>query len=216
MVCFSTPVPLRRAFTFFFIRNEADREYEALLKGNSGGLGRWEDGQSNYYGGQIQYPLRLVKTDDGSKEKYRIYLEKPQKGRSHRFARDLGSSSVLQLSIPSQLVRDEGDEIRLFLTKRFVINGRVYMPIPPKDDSSVYLIQTNQDWQRKPLAWYGDQYRMSFDDFIQRHNPPELNSQQVCADTISLHCSDPFLAFRQVYGEIRLGIVYLDARVGVR
>ncbi|KAJ7146508.1 RNA dependent RNA polymerase-domain-containing protein [Mycena epipterygia] len=179
--------------------NEADREYETLREGNSGGLGRW-DGQTNYYGGQIQYLLRLVKADDASKERYRIYLEKPQKGRSHRFARDLGSSSVLQLSIPSQLVKDEGDEIRLFLAKRFVINGRVYMPIPPKDDSSVYLIQTNQDWHRKPLAWYGDQYRMSFDDFIQRHNPPELNSQQPFAKytaryALGLSTSTPVLEF---------------------
>ncbi|KAJ7696817.1 RNA dependent RNA polymerase-domain-containing protein [Mycena rosella] len=187
--------------------NEIDREHEALLEGKSRGLGlmgRWKfwEGQSDYYGGQIQYPLRLVKSDEGGEGNYRIYLEKPQKGRSHRFARDLGSPSVLQLSIPPQLVRDEGEHVKRFLAKRFVINGRVFVPIPPKDKTSVYLIQINQDWERSPLNWYGDQFRISFEDFVQRYNPPDLNSQQPFAKytarfALGLSTSTPVLEFEK-------------------
>ncbi|KAJ7045206.1 RNA dependent RNA polymerase-domain-containing protein [Mycena alexandri] len=191
--------------------NEVDREYQAMKEGKSRGLGlgvglldeeepRWEfwDGQSTYYGGQIEYPLRLTKCADS----YKIHLEKPRKGRSHRFARDLGSPSVLHLTIPPKLVREEGESIRHFLTRRFVINGRVYVPIPPKDTTSVYLIQTNQNYMRKPLEWFGDGQRISFDEFLQRHNPPELNSHQPFAKytarfALGLSTSIPALEFKK-------------------
>ncbi|KAJ7469578.1 RNA dependent RNA polymerase-domain-containing protein [Mycena latifolia] len=189
--------------------NEVDREEKAIREGKGRGLGlmgRWEswEGHSDYYGGQIQYPLRLVKSDDAGSGNYGIFLDKPRKGRSHRFARDLGSPSVLQLSIPSQLFKDESEEkkIKHFLTKRFVINGRIFVPIPPKDNSSVYLIQINQNWRRRPLPYYGDQFRVSFEEFMQRHNPPELNSQQPFAKytaryALGLSTSTPVLEFEK-------------------
>lgn len=169
-----------------FARNEVDREQEAFIEGKSRGLGLFKvdepwnfwDGRISYYGGQIEYPLRLVKSEDPD-HPYKIYLEKPEKGRSHRFARDLGSPSILHLSVPSKLVKNEGEDLRKFLAKRFIINGRVYLPIPPKDTTSVYLIQTNENFERKPSAYYGDQFRISFDEFVQRHNPLDLNSRQV-------------------------------------
>ncbi|KAJ7508353.1 RNA dependent RNA polymerase-domain-containing protein [Mycena galericulata] len=182
---------------------EADREHDAITQGTSRGLGlAGPPEEPDYYGGQIQYPLRLVKADENLGEKYRIYLEKPQKGRSHRFGRDLGSSSVLQLSIPLNLVRDEGDDVRNFLAKRFVLNGRVYVPIPPKDKSSVYLIQINQDVNRKPSKFYGDQHRLSFEQFLQRHNPPNLNAKQPFAKytaryALGLSTSIPVLEFEK-------------------
>ncbi|KAJ7511698.1 RNA dependent RNA polymerase-domain-containing protein [Mycena galericulata] len=189
---------------------EADQEHDAITQGKSRGLGlAGPPEEPDYYGGQIQYPLRLVKADENLGEKYRIYLEKPQKGRSHRFARDLGSSSVLQLSIPLNLVRDEGDDVRRFLAKRFILNGRVYVPIPPKDKSSVYLIQINQDFNRKPSKFYGDQHRLSFEQFLQRHNPPNLNAKQPFAKytaryALGLSTSIPVLEFeRENIGDMR-------------
>ncbi|KAJ7135312.1 RNA dependent RNA polymerase-domain-containing protein [Mycena filopes] len=188
---------------------EVDREYEAMKEGKSRGLGLgvgpsepespWEhwDGQSTYYGGQIEYPLRLTKSGDD----YNIHLERPRKGRSHRFARELGSSGVLHLSIPPKLVREEGENVRRFLAQRFVINGRVYVPIPPKDTTSVYLIQTNQDYERpRGLPWFGDEQRISFDEFLQRHNPPGLNPHQPFAKytarfALGLSTSTPALEF---------------------
>ncbi|KAJ7238761.1 RNA dependent RNA polymerase-domain-containing protein [Mycena haematopus] len=187
--------------------NEVDREHKAIQEGKSRGLGLvdepWEhwDGQTSYYGGQIEYPLRLKKSDDPERQ-YEIYLEKPRKGRSHRFARDLGSPSILHLSVPSRLVRDEGDSVRRFLAQRFILNGRVYIPIPPKDTTSVYLIQTDQNYERKALAWYGDKLRLSFDQFVQRHNPPGPNSQQPFAKytarfALGLSTSIPVLEFEK-------------------
>ncbi|KAJ6457272.1 RNA dependent RNA polymerase-domain-containing protein [Mycena sanguinolenta] len=196
--------------------NEVDREHKAMKEGISRGLGLldeyWE-GQTNYYGGRIEYPLRLKKTDDPDRP-YEVFMEKPRKGRSFRFARDLGSSSILHLSIPSLLVREEGDNIRNFLAQRFIINGRVYVPIPPKDTSSVYLIQTDQNYERvqESMGWYGDRRRLSFDEFLQRHNPPEPNSQQSFAKytarfALGLSTSIPVLEFA------KNNIVYIDDTV---
>ncbi|KAJ6479270.1 RNA dependent RNA polymerase-domain-containing protein [Mycena vitilis] len=195
--------------------NEVDREHKAFVEGKSRGLGLldepWEssdwDHRSPYYGGQIEYPLRLVKSKSkDAHQRYEIYLEKPEKGRSHRFARDLGSPSILHLSVPPRLVQDEGEDVRKFLAKRFVLNGRVYIPIPPKDTSSVYLIQTDEDYERQkkfgPLKYFGDQRRISFDEFILKHNPPELNSKQPFAKytarfALGLSTSIPVLEFKQ-------------------
>ncbi|KAJ7810510.1 RNA dependent RNA polymerase-domain-containing protein [Mycena olivaceomarginata] len=187
--------------------NEIDREHRAMQEGKSRGLGLieepWEhwDGQSSYYGGQIEYPLRLTKTGNPD-QPYKVCLEKPKKGRSHRFARDLGSPSILHLSIPPKLVQEEGDGIRAFLVKRFIINGRVYVPIPPKDVTSVYLIQTKENHERKTLAYYGDKSRISFDEFVQRHNPLDLNSQQPFSKwtarwALGLSTSVPVLEFEK-------------------
>ncbi|KAJ7144770.1 RNA dependent RNA polymerase-domain-containing protein [Mycena crocata] len=169
--------------------SEADREHEALKEGKFHGLGLTDD-MPGYYGGQIKFPLRLMKFNPKAKGSYYIQLERPQRGRSHRFARELGSSSMLQLSIPLELIREDAGEVRRFLAQRFVINGRVYLPLPPKDKSSVYLVQINQDWDRTlkmgaPLAWFGDQHRISFDNFLLRHNPPALNSRQPFAKYIA-------------------------------
>ncbi|KAJ7631701.1 RNA dependent RNA polymerase-domain-containing protein [Mycena polygramma] len=195
--------------------NEVDREHKAFVEGKSRGLGLldepWEssswDHRSPYYGGQIEYPLRLVKSKSkDAQQKYHIHLEKPEKGRSHRFARDLGSPGILHLSIPPRLVQDEGEDVRKFLAKRFILNGRVYIPIPPKDTSSVYLIQTDEDYERQkkfggPLRYFGDQRRTSFDEFIQKHNPPDLNSKQPFAKytarfALGLSTSIPVLEFK--------------------
>ncbi|KAJ6617410.1 RNA dependent RNA polymerase-domain-containing protein [Mycena sp. CBHHK59/15] len=187
----------------FSVWKEIDREQKALLEGKSRGLGLmgpWE-GDPDYYGGQVQYPLRLVKSDkpEGG---YKIHLEKPEKGRSHRFGRDLGSASILPLTIPLKLMRDEleGDNIRNFLTQKFVICGRIFVPLTDKGSTTIYLLQTNENWERKSQNWFGDQYRLSFDEFIQRHNPPDLNSEQPFAKytaryALGLSTSTPVLEF---------------------
>ncbi|KAK7063563.1 RNA-dependent RNA polymerase [Favolaschia claudopus] len=187
--------------------SEVDREHAAFMENKGRGLGlldgpwpHWK-GDTAYYGGRVEYPLRLYKTAS-VEDPYNIRIEKPRIGRSHRFARDLGSPSVLHLSIPTKLVQDEGEHIRRFLAQRFIVNGRVYLAIPPKDTTSVYLIQTNEDYEREPLRWYGDQYRMSFDDFIRRHNPLHLNSEQSFAKytarfALGLSTSIPVLEFEE-------------------
>ncbi|KAJ7074147.1 RNA dependent RNA polymerase-domain-containing protein [Mycena amicta] len=165
---------------------ELDRELAATQEQRTRGLGllpdKWDkwDRSASYYGGQITFPLRLGKNSDGE---YCIVLEKPYKGRSYRFARLFGSTSLLHLSIPIEFVRDETEALRKFLTQRFVLNGRVYMALPPKDANSIYLIQTNMDWMRSKtsLAFWGDDQRLSFGEVLRRHNPPEWNAEQAVA-----------------------------------
>ncbi|KAJ7608165.1 RNA dependent RNA polymerase-domain-containing protein [Roridomyces roridus] len=181
--------------------NEVDREHKAFVQGQGRGLGLMGPSTpypQNWYGGQITYPLRLAKLDGAAD--YHITLEKPRRGRSNRFARDLGSHSVLQLSIPLDIVRYEAEELRRFLCRRFILNGRVYVAIPPKDKGSVYLVQVNQDWERTGHKYFGDLGRRSFEEFVGRHNPPSMNSKQAFAKYVAryalgLSTSMPVLEF---------------------
>lgn len=139
-------------------------------------MGEWE-GYSEWYGGQIQQLARLVKEDNS----YKIVLEPMEKRRSHRFARFYGSRRFLQLRIPDQIRRNENPEMRKFLLKKFVLCGRIFVPFHSKE-GGLYMVETDENWGRTPQDWCGDQYRIPFHEFINWHNPldVEKNFNQVC------------------------------------
>ena len=63
--------------------------------------------------------------------------------------------------------------------------GRVYCPFHTKE-GKLFLVETNEDYERKPVSKLGDKLRQSFDDFLNWHNPMELNSDQVsCLHRVS-------------------------------
>ncbi|KAF7295478.1 RNA-dependent RNA polymerase [Mycena indigotica] len=176
--------------------SELDREQKALLERRGGGLGLLDG--DKWHGGQVTFHLRLRKLDSGD---YKIVLEKPTKGRSYRFLRILGSTGLLHLSIPNQLVRDEPAQLRAFLSQRFILNGRVYVALPVKDATAVYLFQTDINWLREPLPYFGDDQRMSLLEFMRRHNPIEYNADQAFAKYLSRYglgfsTSKPVLEFK--------------------
>lgn len=139
-------------------------------------MGTW-DGQDNWYGGRIQQVARLSRREDGSG--YHLRLEAMEKRRSLRFARFCGSRRILQLRMPEELILNENDKLKSSLLGRFILCGRVFVPFHAKGHS-LYIVETNEDWERQPRAEFGDQHRIPFGDFINWHNPPEYNHKQVC------------------------------------
>lgn len=138
------------------------------MENQSRGLGldgEWR-GVKNWYGGQIQQLGRLT----GEGGNYKIILEPMEKRRSHRFARRYGSRRFLQLRIPEQTLQNENAQVKRYFTRRFVLCGRLFAPFHSKE-GSLYLVETNQNHGRSTEKWCGDQYRMSFQAFINWHNP---------------------------------------------
>ena len=128
-------------------------------------MGEWK-GASNWYGGQIQQIMRLVKDATG----YKLTLEPMEKRRSHRFARFYGSRRFLQVRVSEDLSRKENEAIRAFFLAKFILCGRVFVPFHSKD-GGLYMVETDENWERESQDWCGDQFRMPFRDFINWHNP---------------------------------------------
>ncbi|TFK66173.1 hypothetical protein BDN72DRAFT_158598 [Pluteus cervinus] len=158
------------------IWKELDREQAAIMENRDRGLGlmgMWH-GETDWYGGQVQQLARVVKDGKG----YSIQLQCMEKRRSHRFARYLGSRRILQLRVPDDLVNRENKVVRLWLQRKFILCGRVFVPFHSKEGNA-YLMETNENYDRSSAEWAGDQYRHSFANFINWHNPLHLNEQAI-------------------------------------
>ena len=164
-----------------FFRDELDREQKAIMENKSRGLGLVDDGQwegaTGWYGGQVQQIAKLSK-GTSSESPYVVRLEPLEKRRSNRFARFLGSRRILLLRIPEDLMMKDGDNIRQFLLRKFVLCGRVFVPFHSKEES-LYLVETDENWERQGDFRCGDQFRMAFDRFVEWHNPLSHNAGQV-------------------------------------
>jgi len=158
-----------------------DREQKAILENRGRGLGLmgdWE-GEPNWYGGRIQQIFRLSKAPAGSTgPPYVVSLNKLENRRSHRIARFLGSPRIAQMRIDNDLMNKERDQVQEFLLTSFGLCGRIYRPFASKD-GTLYLMHPNRDYQRNADEHYGDQYRISFADFVNWHNPLSHNYDQV-------------------------------------
>jgi RNA-dependent RNA polymerase len=137
-------------------------------------MGPWK-GKDGWYGGRIQQVGRLVRVQG----RFSVQLEKPEIRRSHRFSRFLGSRRILQIRVADELLYKHGDDVRALLnSSKFVLCGRVFLPFHAKE-GSMYLLETNLDFDRVPSNLDGDHFRTSMKDFINWHNPFRRNSQQV-------------------------------------
>lgn len=144
-------------------------------------MGEWM-GDSDWHGGQVQQLAKLVRADKsgtGSNTVFKVELQPFEKRRSHRFARFAGSRRILQLRVSDKLLMEVREQVKQFLCQQFILLGRVYVPFHCKD-GSVYMVEIDQDYEREAMAWCSDNFRHSFVDFMQWHNPMELNSRQVC------------------------------------
>ncbi|KAG6864804.1 hypothetical protein C0991_007027 [Blastosporella zonata] len=157
---------------------ELDREQAAIMENKDRGLGLMElwHGENNWYGGRIQQIAHIIVGENGN---YKIRLKPMEKRRSYRLARFLGSRRVLQLKIPKDLVLKENKKIKGFMQHKFILCGRVFVPFFAKD-SAAYLIETNENKDRKSMPYCGDKCRYSFKDIVNWHNRLDLNVDQVC------------------------------------
>lgn len=165
----------------FINRAELDREQAAIIEGKSRGMGLIEGewhGVQNWYGGKIQQVARIIIAEHKQDSPFSLRLEKLEKKKSNRFARFLGSRRLLQVKIPEKSMFALGQQIREFLTQRFVICGRIFVPFCAKD-SKVYMMEVNENFQRKTCGICGDSARIPLLIFLDWHNPPVTNRQQV-------------------------------------
>lgn len=155
--------------------DEYDREQEAILERRSRGLGlmgEWQ-GIRDWYGGRIQQVVRLSKSNGT----FRYRLDQPGMQRSNRFARFLGSRRILQVKLSKDLQFAKDSGIPEHLGSRFLFCGRVFAPFAAKD-SSVYMMELNEDVDRDLDHRQGDDTRISLWDFIEWHNPLSKNMNQ--------------------------------------
>ena len=173
VLCFA-PSGLNR----IMISRELAREQAAIIENAGRGLGlmgRWEKShEENWYGGQIQQIVRLRKDGD----EYRLEIQPMERKKSNRLARYLSSRRIIRLKCSEDLLKQERDQIIRFLSRSFILAGRIFVPIPPKDDS-LHLIEVRQDYERSEQTWCGDQYRLSYSQFVDWHNPLGSNNGQV-------------------------------------
>ena len=93
------------------------------------------------------------------------------------------------MAIPPSIRKDR---LRNFLAQKFVICGRVFVALRPRESKSgkawkVYLVEVNEDFERYPKVSEGDHRRLTLQEFVQWHNPIELNRKQV-RDTTFMTC----------------------------
>ena len=140
-------------------------------------MGEFE-GKPNWYGGQVQQ-IAHIRNSDQSESPFHIYLETMEQRKSNRCARVLSSQCCLQLKVPKDMMHGPiSEKLRKFLSRKFIICGRTFLPFHAKEEK-VYMMQSNEDFERKPQDWCGDHHRMSLASFIAWHNPLDLNYKQV-------------------------------------
>jgi RNA-dependent RNA polymerase len=157
-------------------REEYDREQDAILEGQSRGLGlrgEWR-GMPDWYGGRIVQSVRLSKSNGI----FTYRLDRPELKKSTRFARFLGSRRIFKVKLSKDLRYEKGNSVHDHLSGPFVLCGRVFMPFASKEGNA-YLMEVNEEKDRKPDRAQGDDTRMSLWDFIQWHNPLGMNENQV-------------------------------------
>uniref|UniRef100_D8QL20 RNA-dependent RNA polymerase n=1 Tax=Schizophyllum commune (strain H4-8 / FGSC 9210) TaxID=578458 RepID=D8QL20_SCHCM len=201
---------------------ELDLEQAALVEGKGRGLGLmgpWEEQGSaeDYFGGKIQQVVRL--TREGKGEFSFSLLPMQAQKRSYRLARRLGSRRIVQVRLDKEYnnqakdkgkgkgnekegEEEEGVGVAEFLAQsKFVLCGRVFVPYASKDGSA-YLVEVDEDYERKARTGCGDQHRLSLEKLIESENPWVMNCNQpitkwVTRFSLSFSTSIPAVEFAE-------------------
>lgn len=147
-----------------------------------------------YWGGIVEQRAVLVKTSlprslvqpsSNQPSQYRVELRAQEvRSKSHRIARRFGSRRLIQLKLPDLKSANDQDReaIGRILEKGFLLHGRIFRAFSGHDNA-IHLIETDEDFGRRPVASMGDYRRMSFVNFSEWFNPMQYNSQQVWMPT---------------------------------
>ena len=168
-------------------------------------------GKQKWYGGKIQQVARLSEAENGS---FQLTLTKMESRKSNRFARFLSSRRLLQVSIGKKLVNDRKEDVDAFFKQKFVLCGRVFVALGAKDNKA-FLMETPEDYERTTTV-PGDDKRITLDEFVAWHNPPEENGRQV---STLWDCSNlPYpisLAYNKMGDSLRSGVLNFSASARV-
>jgi RNA-dependent RNA polymerase len=161
---------------------ELDREEEALASNPYGGLGFDEKGEYlNWYGGQVLFHGKLQDTSEKGckKAKYKILLERAELGTSNMFARRFGSKHFFRLKLTKSVLNKDADNLLNYLRRPLILCGSVFRAFFAKS-SNVFYVKTNEAtdgisiMDGNPLPNV-----LSFLEFLEWHNPMQLNMNQV-------------------------------------
>lgn len=169
-------------------REELDREQISITEKDDcqrslGLYGDWAhfpatDCFPDWYGGRVLQHARLVQ-DEGRKFKIQLEAMEYRKD-STRIARFLGSRRILHLSVAESFSFKDERGLKKFLNQKFILCGRVFLALKSKE-GKVYLVEVNEDYERRARLTEGDNKRKSFLEIIDWHNPMDRNKEQVCS-----------------------------------
>ncbi|KAG8969042.1 hypothetical protein FRC03_004716 [Tulasnella sp. 419] len=164
---------------------ELDLEDEALEEGSNRNLGlNGEDDEAmgTWWAGHVEQRGILEEyRPPGGTRRLRIRLVHQRYfATSNRFLRKLGSRRFLKVSMKFEAkTRKDEAELEEFLLKGHVINGRVFRVFCGQDiDSPIYLIETDENIDRRAVEEMGDSQRVSLTQFLAWHNPWAWNKTQ--------------------------------------
>ncbi|KAJ3799108.1 RNA dependent RNA polymerase-domain-containing protein [Lentinula aff. detonsa] len=161
-----------------FPYDELDREEEFLNRDPHAGLGFNE--HSDWFGGKVVFRAKLKNLSDDPKKLplFKVELERAELGASSRFSRRFGSKSFMRLKISKTLTR-YADALMDFLRRPFIIAGKVFRAFLEKE-KNVFFYMTNESPELgstvDPVS-----RNLSFESFLNWHNPIELNKRQSAA-----------------------------------
>jgi hypothetical protein len=162
---------------------EFDREEEALRKNPYGGLGFDENKEFlGWHGGQVLFHAKLHNVARDRKSctpQYKLTLEPAELSSSHSFARRFGSKHFLRMKLTKSVVNKHSKKLLDYLRRPLILCGGVFRAFFAKE-SNVFYVKTNEGTDGKSiLSNVSVPNIMSVWEFINWHNPIELNSKQV-------------------------------------
>lgn len=168
---------------------EFDREEEALRKSPYGGLGFDENKEFlGWHGGQVLFHAKLRDLTPSRDRKsctpqYKLTLEPAELSSSHSFARRFGSKHFLRMKLTKSVVNKHSKKLLDYIRRPLILCGSVFRAFFAKE-SNVFYVKTNEGTDGKSiLSNVSIPNVMSFLEFINWHNPIELNSKQVSTHT---------------------------------
>ncbi|KAK7060569.1 hypothetical protein VNI00_001335 [Paramarasmius palmivorus] len=181
-----------------FPYHELDLEEEQLRLGQKFGCLGFND-NSDWYGGKIHFRARIK--DVASQYRYlnldlafaylrmilftskypdfRVTLERAELGPSFRFSRRFGSLFFVRMKLPKKSKHTQ--HLIQFLLRPFVICGGVYRAFYEKE-KTVFFFRTNEIPDGETIS--GTKFvpgGLSISEFLDFHNPLEINSKQTAA-----------------------------------
>ena len=159
---------------------ELDREEDALRRSPYGGLGfDANDEPLGWHGGQVLFHAKLHNTSRDSKVPiYKLTLEPAELSFSHSFARRFGSRHFLRLKL-TKAVLNKSDNLLDYLRRPLILCGYVFRAFFAKNHN-IFYVKTNEGTNGDSILPDAPVPGvMSFLDFINWHNPLNLNSEQV-------------------------------------
>ena len=172
-----------KSFYCWFVQcpwQELDREEEALEKSPYGGLGFDENNEPlGWHGGQVLFHARLHTTSRDSDSNYKFTLEPAELSFSHSFSRRFGSKHFLRLKLTKAVLNKNSKQLLDYLRRPLILCGSVFRAFFAKNHN-VFYVKTNEGTNGESILSNAPVPGvMSLLEFINWHNPLDLNSNQV-------------------------------------